>query len=170
MPRKNIQDAAIIAALGASSTKKEAAARLGLNPATVRTKCESIGGGAWELWQSLPADGAFSGRSASLPKPCRSQSKADDLLAEAVEDVPPDPERSQCENVVGLLWAMFAVHGSMNFPRGWVRAFVLSLGDAGCHPPTPSVARWYRTKLLTDPGQFADHCPDPRLVEDLLAR
>lgn len=108
-----------------------------------------------------------------LPKPYKSQAEANALVAEALEDFEINPDHSARRNVLGLLLSMFAITGSMDFPKGWVRALMLAFDAAGAVPPKADCVRWYKGKLTVDPGQFRGirytfDCPDAEaLFEDL---
>src|SRR5262249_46719423 len=153
--------------LGAAATKREAAARLGMTGGALASRMirETR---LLKRWRALPADGAFAGRDTSLPRPCRSQADADALVAEAALDPPSDPSAPQRVNIVRLLLAMYAISGSVRFPRGWTRALILAMETAGARPPTVKVARWYRSRLSDAPGTFASvEGADPQLIEDI---
>lgn len=105
-----------------------------------------------------------------LPRAHPRQAEADALVAEALADCRLQPEASQRWNATRILWALYRLTGTMNWPRGWVRSCMLALGNAGAWVPTAAVLRWYRIRMMDVPEQFASSCPDHLLIEDLLAR
>ncbi|MEM1380748.1 MAG: hypothetical protein AAGH41_08995 [Pseudomonadota bacterium] len=169
MPIKTKTNEEITQAILSSKTKREAAERLSLHAGSLNARCLAIGPVTLEAWRSLPAGGAFADRFASIPKAYARQDEVDAMVAEAAGDYPPSADRRQVENVVRLIFGMYAVTGTMNLPRGWVRALIQTLRRAGCRAPTPSAARWYRSRIADDPASFARFCPDPELLDDLLA-
>ena len=88
-----------------------------------------------------------------------------ELVAEALAELPPDPDLPQRANVVRLMLGMWYVSGSLRWPRGWVRQVMVGLEGSGCAVPNPTVCRWYRSALAQDPGQFAT---SPGVPADML--
>ena len=81
-------------------------------------------------------------------RPCPQQDTIDDLIAEAAADFPPSPGLPQRHNVVRLVQGVYFITGSMNFPRGWVRAVQSEIGRAGALVPTAAVCRWIRSQCV----------------------
>lgn len=79
-------------------------------------------------------------------KACTLQNEADALVAEAAADFPPSPDLPQRHNVVRLVQGVYFITGSMNFPRGWVRAVQSEISRAGALVPTAAVCRWIRSQ------------------------
>lgn len=157
-------------ALARAATKREAAEALGVPVAALHGHLYSARPDTYRrVWRALPSGGAYAGRDRGLPGPSRRQAEADALVAEAASDVghlsPCAPSR---HTIVRLLLGIYAITGSLDLPRGWVRAVLRTLAEADCPPTTPSVVRWYRTVLASDPGRFAD-VPgvDPVLLDDI---
>ncbi|MEM7470975.1 MAG: hypothetical protein AAF340_06430 [Pseudomonadota bacterium] len=128
------------------------------------------------VWRRMPADGAFAGRFAGLPRPIGSQSVADGLVAEAIADLaatghPLDPKNSQASDALRLILAMYAITGTMNFARGWVRSAMVALAGARGVMPSAKVVRWYKSNLASDPTAALD-LPgvDNELIQDLVDR
>lgn len=93
------------------------------------------------------------------------------MVAEAAADAPLDPSASQNQNIALLLLAMFAVTGTMHWPRGWVQAAQEEFLRAGCCVPTREILRWFRSRVQDDPGYFAGTPgADPELIRDLADR
>jgi hypothetical protein len=112
------------------------------------------------LWRKLPAGGAYRGCGTELPRSHRFQRESDALVAEAAADLaeagyPLSPTHSVRQNVVRLLVAMFAITGTLNLRRGWVRSVMLAIEAAGCPATTATATRWYRVSLADDPEQFS---------------
>jgi hypothetical protein len=57
-------------------------------------------------------------------------------------------------NAVRLLASMYHVHGSTDFPRGWVRAAMLAFVAAGVDCPNARCWRSYRSDVRDNPGGF----------------
>jgi hypothetical protein len=99
-------------------------------------------------------------RDGVVPKAHRAQAESDALVAEAAADLAAagyglSPDHFIRHNVVRLLVAMFAITGTMDFRRGWVRSVMLALDEAGCTHSTQVTLRWFRSNLVRDPEQFA---------------
>jgi hypothetical protein len=156
------------AALRGSSTRKEAADRLGMQVFRLHSAVASSFPELMPALRSLAIDG--------LPPPGRSQAESDSLVARAAADLaeagfPLSARNPTRQDVVRLLVGMYAIAGSMNFRRGWVRSIMLALDSAGCSPSDPASLRWHRVKLCEDPEQFAG-VPglDPDAFADLCVR
>lgn len=160
----------VLETVRASATKREVAECLGMHPGTIRSHMEGMG--RLDDWSRLPAGNAFAGvQSRGLPKPSNQQEEADAILSEAAVDFPLRADRAQRWNAVGLLLAAYAITGTINLPRGWVRSSMMRFEVAGLKPPTPASMRWYRSKLSEDPFYFeAGTEVDRQLLEDLNAR
>ena len=92
-------------------------------------------------------------------------------MAEAAGDAALDPGAADRRNVVLLLQAAFFSTGSMSLPRGWVRAAMDALEARGCRAPDASILRWYRSRLVDDPGSFEGvEGVAPEFVSDLMDR
>lgn len=104
-----------------------------------------------------------------LPRAYRRQAEADALIAEATADSPLDPQSNQRANVVRLLLAAYAICGTLDLPRGWVRAAMAEFIRAGIEPPTPYTLSRYRKQLAACPTDFELHCDDPDVMADLVA-
>ena len=92
-------------------------------------------------------------------------------MAEAAGDAALDPGAADRRNVVLLLQAAFFITGSMSLPRGWVRAAMDALEARGCRAPDASILRWYRSRLVDDPGSFEGvEGVAPEFVSDLMDR
>ncbi len=63
---------------------------------------------------------------------------------------------------------MLYVHGSTDFPDGWIRAAMNGFERAGIKSPSPDILRSYRQRVVNDPQGWAEFSPDPALVGDLL--
>ena len=157
-------------ALLGSRTKREAAERLGKHAScincSVREDPELV-----SLWRALPADGAYSGRAAGLPRSVPNQAECDALLAEAADDLtraghPVDPANHQRHDAVRLLLAVYAITGTLSLQRGWVRSLMATLTAAGHGQPSSKGVRWYRYTLANDPWLFAEV---PGVALELLA-
>lgn len=160
--------AEIIEVVRSSSSKREAANRLQTSGNSLSARINVHIRELVPIWKDLPADGAFAGKDRTIPKPARTQLQADALVAEAVQDSPLYPHEAQRANVARLIFAMFAITGSMNFPRGWARAVILAFEAAGAKAPTNKAIRWYRSRIAEDPEGFASiHGVDPQLVADI---
>lgn len=148
-----------------------------------------------DLWMSLPPDGAFSvdmprrpdrrrptkyvrsGKFVGVGAKCASSTGAPrtpliegDLtatVAEAAADFPLRANRSARWNTIRLLWSLYNVTGTLDWGRGWTEAFLAAFAAAGAKPPSPASLRWFRTRMQDFPWEFAAHCPDPALLEDL---
>lgn len=125
-------------------------------------------------WQALPADGAFAGRFSGMPRAIERQVELDGLVAEAVADLdaagnPICSENPQNHDAIRLLLAMYAITGSMNFKRGWVRSTMVALTDGRGTMPSAKVMRWYKSNLVSDPMR-AMEVPgvNPDLLNDLM--
>ena len=98
-------------------------------------------------WKRLPADGAFAGRFAGLPSAIHEkQHRLDDLVREACNDLeatgcPIHPDNAQSHDAIRLLLAMYAITGTMNFDRGWIRSVMIALTDACGAMPSAKVMR-----------------------------
>ncbi|CTQ33914.1 hypothetical protein [Jannaschia rubra] len=84
----------------------------------------------------------------------RTQLLADALVEEAVADLPPLPGLTMRANVARLLAAMYYVHGSVKFPRGWVRPAMRAFIDAGVDCSNARCWHSYRSDVQDNPGQF----------------
>ncbi|AUJ64197.1 hypothetical protein B9057_07725 [Aestuarium zhoushanense] len=157
----------VLETVRASGTKREAAERLGIHPGTIRTHMERMG--LLDEWRRLPADNAFAGvQSRGVPQASGRQERADALFVEAAADYPLRADRAQRWNAIGLLLAAYAITGTINLPRGWVRAAMIRFEEAGLKPPTAATMRWYRSKLREDPYYFeAGEDVDRQLLDDL---
>lgn len=161
-------------ALLGSGSKREVAERLGQDAtrinSAVRRDPELL-----RLWQALPADGAYAGREAGLPRPSSAgaQAESDALVAEASVDLaaagyPLSSGVPIRHDTVRLILAMYAIAGAINFRRGWVRAVMLAMQASGRPMMSSKAIRWHRSALITDPEAFAK-VPgiDPELLDDL---
>ena len=161
-------------ALIASRTKREVAERLARD--AIRINCAVRDDpDLLRLWQALPSDGAYAGRAAGLPLPSSAgaQAESDALVAEASADLaaagrPLSADVPLRHDTVRLILAMYAIAGTINFRRGWVRAAMLTLVASGRPMMSSKAVRWHRSALLTDPHAFAS-IPgvDPVLLDDL---
>lgn len=97
-------------------------------------------------------------------------SDVEELVREAAQDAPPSASLAQHENVSRLLWAMLYASGTMRWGHGWPDAVIAEFVRAGLAPPTRSTLRWHRGRMVEEPEVYAEHCPDPALVEDLRRR
>lgn len=91
-----------------------------------------------------------------LPAHCytKTQGAAEALVAEALEDLPPQPKFSMRANAVRLLVGMWYCHGSMAFPRGWVKPAMQAFFDRNIDCPNTACWRSYRSDVQDNPGQF----------------
>ena len=94
----------------------------------------------------------------------------DALVAEAARDAPPLPHLSQTANIARLLWAMLHVSGTMDFGRGWTKAAAGAFERAGLKAPSADILSMQKCVLLRQPERWAEHAPDPALVDDVLSR
>ena len=95
-------------------------------------------------------------------------SDVDALVAEAAADAPPRASLAQHENISRILWAMVNVSGTLNWGRGWPDAVASEFERAGLRRPSLKVIRWQKCRLASQPEEYAKHCPDPELLQDLL--
>jgi hypothetical protein len=89
------------------------------------------------------------------------------LMAEAVADFPLRANRSANWNTIRLLWSLYNITGTLDWDRGWVEAALAEFETAGVKLPPPASLRWFKARLQDTPWEFAAHCPDPALLEDL---
>ena len=90
------------------------------------------------------------------------------LWEEAAGDAELDPFKSQRENVLRLIYCVFHITGSINFPRGWIGEMRRQFAGAGLDPPSPNVCRWYRSKVAGSSEMIADYpWVDPGTLSDL---
>lgn len=158
----------VIAAVGTYSTKREVAEALGIGAGSIRQICENTSPELLRDWKDLPSDGVFV-CSKAIPKPCRDQDRTDAIVAKAISDAlakKPFDKGIQRWTILRVLLSLFAVSRSLNFPNGWVRAALIQLKPHGVET-TPSVMRWYRSQLASNPMQFQGV---PELDPNLLAR
>ncbi len=167
-------DARLSNTLLASRTKREAAGRLRTDATRINSAVQRHPE-LVEIWRRLPADGAYAGREAGLPRPSSTdaQSECDALVKEALEDLaaagyPLSSEVPIRHDTVRLILAMYAIAGTINFRRGWVRAVMLAMQASGRPMMSSKAIRWHRSALITDPDAFAT-VPgiDPELLDDL---
>lgn len=150
------------ALLRSCETRGEAAARLGVPVGVVGNHIVRMRPDLVARWTVLSR--------ADVPRKYRFRSAAEmrDLVAEAAEAAPLDPDRSQRVNVVLLLLAMFYASGTVRWPRGWAGAVSRAMEAAGCLVPSRGSLRWYRVKLQNDPRVFAEvPGADPALISAL---
>ncbi len=97
------------------------------------------------------------------------QREADALVAEAATDFPPCPHLPQRHNIVRLFQGVYFITGSINFPRGWVRAVQLEIQKAGALVPTPEVCRWMRSQCA-GAANWIDQVSgiDPDFIVDMI--
>ena len=158
----------LLLAFREATDKADAASRLGMEVGALAAVVYRRRPDLAEAWRALPAGGAFSGWSHRLPTTnYTTQADADALVAAAADALPPDPAYPKRVNAARAILGVYGATGSMNLPRGWVRAVMMELGRRGCDVPTPASLRWHRTKLASDPDMFAD---DPRIPADLVRR
>lgn len=82
------------------------------------------------------------------------QDAADSLVAEALSEHPPLPGLSMRANAVRMIASMWYVHGSLDFPRGWVRSAMLAFVSRSVDCPNARSWRSYRSKVSENPGFF----------------
>jgi hypothetical protein len=92
------------------------------------------------------------------PRPYAGQDEADAVVAEALADAEarggPLSDAANCRQATArLMVEMWNVQGSWNWPRGWVRPFMLALDGAG-FPTTREMARWHRCHVRANPDLF----------------
>lgn len=90
------------------------------------------------------------------------------LVAEAVRDAPIRRSLAQHENASRIFWSMLNIAGTLNWARGWPEAVASEFERAGLRRPSVKVLRWQKCRLGSQPEEYAEHCPDPELLRDLL--
>lgn len=104
----------------------------------------------------------------AIIRPCRAQADADALMAEAAADYPPLPGMAQRHCLVRLVQGAYLACGTMNLPRGWVRAAQQEMARAGLPVPTAKVVRWVRAQCRACPP-WLELVPDidPDFLSDM---
>lgn len=96
----------------------------------------------------------------NLPSKTPGQEDVDSIVEEAFEDVRLRDDETQGVRMLKLLLAIYAITGTIKFPRGWKRAIMIGLHKAGLHVPSPESLGWYRTRLMRDPEEYRFASPD----------
>lgn len=91
------------------------------------------------------------------------------LVAEAVVDAPPLSSLTQGENIARIIWAMLNISGTMDFGQGWTGPVMKAFERAGLPAPSVSVLCAQKSLMRREPQRWSAHCPDPALIEDVLA-